>query len=294
MSKQTTTAPKLKTPKTLTPAGAIAALNEYAAERKKYFASLKSGKVAVIATLVIFTIVTLAFAPAVALAGLYIFADNGKKSGRADGNVYMRNGRTRGFKVPALVRNSYTMTQRGIFAVLSAAYRGLTPAEIDAWMNFSYQSSNRFGQAITIRGKQAYVALNANLIDTGNATLTSPPVLTDVPAIMTVSAVNMDASAGTMTFAFSASPTDANITHLLFATKPLSNGITRPSKSAYRLVDLVPSGSTTPYDFASAYITKFGAITSSAGNKVFIQLYGVQNNTGQKIPSVGASGVIVP
>src|SRR5688572_2899067 len=85
----------------------------------------------------------------VAHAILYIFAFNGKVSGRMDGNVLMRNGRGRGFSVPALVQNSYTMTARGRFSTFSTQYSGLLAAEILAWSNFEMQVSNRFGQAQT-------------------------------------------------------------------------------------------------------------------------------------------------
>src|SRR5262245_32873673 len=80
------------------------------------------------------------------LCMLYLWANNGKMSGRADGNVYMRNGRTRGFRVPSLVRNAYTSLVRSIFTGFSQAFSNLTSDQILSWDNFSYVKSNRFAQ----------------------------------------------------------------------------------------------------------------------------------------------------
>lgn len=224
-------------------------------------------------------------------AFLYLFGFNGKVSGRTGGNVYMRNGRGRGFTVPALVRNSYTMTARGIFAVLSASYRGLTTSEIEQWMNFSYDRSDRFGQSQVVRGKEAYIGLNTDLINVGYGPITAPPVLVAVPAINTASMTAV-AATGVITLTFTASPTAATVDHLVFATQPLSHGITRPSTSAFRLVQVIPGGTSSTFNISVAYAAKFGVITTAAGNKIFVQLYGVENTTGQKVPSVGMSAVI--
>lgn len=271
-----------------------ATLDQVAEAMKSYWKQNRE-KVALIALCFVAAAFSIAAATGSAsFAILYLFAFNGKVSGRMDGNVLMRNGRGRGFAVPALIRNGYTMTARGIFSVLSSAYRGLGSLTIDAWRAFTMDATNRFGQPIEVKGKDAYVRLNANLINIGQATITSPPVLAGVDSITDVSGLAMDASADTLTFSFSVSPTATGVSHKLFATRPLSAGITRPSASEFRQVDVVPSGSTTPYDFSTAYINRFGSINGQAGNKIFIQLFGVNETTGQMTPSVGASGVIVP
>lgn len=219
---------------------------------------------------------------------LYIFAFDGKVSGRMDGNVMMRNGRGRAFVVPALVRNNYTMTQRGLFSTFSSTYAGLTAAQVDAWRNFTIDITNRFGQAKIVRGKEAFVALNVNLAMVGSASISDPPVFVGVPAIVTL-AVTATAP-GTLALAFTATPTDADVAHLVFATAPLGNGITRPSASAYRLIDVIPPATATPFAAGAAYVAKFGNLI--AGDKVFVSLTAVDINTGQSTPSVAAFDVI--
>lgn len=280
-----------------------AQLEAAAAKRKEWFAKQKEKGEAILKKTYgklpfMFFLLLCAFslfsikASAIMTAGLYIFSHDGRFSGREDGNVLMRNNRTRKWVFPAIVRNAYTMTARGILSVLSSGYRGLSASDIASWLATEYTNSNRFGLANVVKGKNAYVGLNTNLVNIGVAPNTTAPAFSSVPGITAIPVVTMVASTGVQTFAFSPSPTDATVTHELYATKPLSAGITKPSKSAFRLIDIVPPGSTTPYNFASTYVAKYGAITTLAGQKVFLQLYAVNIVTGQRVPSVGASGVI--
>lgn len=221
------------------------------------------------------------------LALLYIFALDGKFSGRMDGNVLMRNGRGRAFAYPAVVRNGNTMTARGIFSIQSSTYASLTAAQVEAWRGFSINITNRFGQAKTIKGKECFIAINVNLTLVGGTVLTDPPVFVGVPAIETGALTAT--SPGTVALAFTPTPTNANVAHLIFATKPLGNGITRPSQSAFRFIDIIGTTTTSPASIGAAYVTRFGNFV--AGQKIFVQLTGVDVNTGQSTPSIGTSAV---
>lgn len=225
---------------------------------------------------------------------LYIFAFDGKMSGRMDGNVLMRNGRGRAFVVPALVRNSYTITARALFSQYSSSYSGLSAAQVAAWSDFSMNVSNRMGQAKTIKGKQCYVRLNVNLTLVGGTPITAPPTLTGVTTPITSGTLTAAAGAGTVSLAYSPTPTAASTIHLVFATKPLNNGITKPAKSAYRLIGTINAATGTPYNAATPYVNKFGTITGAAGQKIFMSLTAIDTTTGQAEPSVGVSCVIAP
>lgn len=223
------------------------------------------------------------------LAMLYIFANNGKLSGRADGNVYMRNGRARGFVVPSLVQNSYTQLQRVQLGLLSSGWSALTEAEQLSWINLSgLFRSNRFGVPKEVKGKSAYVLINMNLFNAGQALITTAPLLSEVASITDV--VPTATVAGQLlSLAYSPSPTGAGITHLVYATAPQRAGIYRPSNSAYRLIDVIAGGSATPYAAGAAYTAKFGAFI--AGQKIFVKLVGINNTTGQASPAALGSDV---
>ena len=233
------------------------------------------------------------FAPvagAVKLGMLYMYADNGKKSGRADGNVYMRNGRIRAMRVPSLVRNAYTMGVRSFFASLSAGFRSLTQSQINAWNGFSYSNSDVFGRSKEVKGKQAFVGLNQNLNNIGAATIDNPPVSVATGA-QDVDTVDISVGDAEITLGGIGAPI-GGCTNLLFATSPVSAGVSRPSKSAFRIFYNTTNLSTpTASQLYTAYVTKFGE--PAEGKKIFFAIQGINNTTGQSAPGRVISNVVV-
>lgn len=231
-------------------------------------------------------------APRAIIAMLYQIADNGLKSGRASGNVYMRNGRVRKMVVPSLVQNGYTTPVRSLLSQLSSAWNALTQAERDSWINSSsFFRSNRFGTSFSLKGKQLYVALNANLVNTGVAPVNECPLPADVPGITELT-ITADDSANTLSLAFTPDPTDANVNHLVYATAPLSAGVNRPSSSAFRLIQLIGTAEVSPVNASASYIAKFGAFPT--GSKIFVKLIPVNATTGQAGAAIVADTIVVP
>lgn len=212
-------------------------------------------------------------------AMLYMIAENGKKSGRADGNVYMRNGRIRGMAIPTLVRNAYTSIARNGFGSLSAAFRSLTQAQIKSWnASTGFFKSDRFGRPIAITGKALFNMLNGNLQDIGLPAIDNPQVAAAVDGITSFD-LTIDFSALTAEIDFLPDPTAANVVHKVFATAPLGPGISRPGSSQYRLISRIASAAAAPFNMQAAYLTKFGQ--PPVGSKVFVKLVPVNNVTGQ-------------
>lgn len=236
--------------------------------------------------MVLLAVIAWAFAPfvtAAKLSMLYLIADNGKKSGRADGNVYMRNGRVRGFKVPALVQNAYTGTARSLLALFSSGWAALTQSERDTWLNVTNVfKSNRFGQQIPVKGKELFVQRNTNLNYIGASTISTYVDSEGVAgSLLTDGAVTV--TAGLITTAnivFDPSPSDATVKHLVYATATLPAGVSRPKGSAYRLIGVMDASETSPFDVASMYTTKYGAI-AAVGQKVGFKLVPINVTTGQ-------------
>ena len=219
-------------------------------------------------------------------AMLYSIADNGRKSGRADGNVYMRNGRVRGMRVPALVRNAYTATARGIFSSFSSGWASLTSAQQRAWIDFIGFTSDRFGRQVEVKGKTAYVRLNVNLANTVQAAITDPPIDTAVESVI-LTAVTIDLSDTSMEVAYDA--TVAGKAYIM-ATAPLRSGIYRPSQSAFRLIGTFDPTAAGPVDVWTSYVAKFG--TPPVGSKIFVQVVNV-NLGGIASPRTQSDGIVV-
>lgn len=250
----------------------------------------KKGVLAMIGfTLLILSLVVFTHTGHFSEALLYIFANNGKLSGRADGNVYMRNGRVRGFVVPSLVQNTYTQTQRVQLGLISAGWRALSNSDQLSWNNLAgLFRSDRFGNPVEIKGKAAYVLLNMNLFNIGAAPITTAPALVDVPCI-TDATLTATVIGQINSLAFTPTPTSAVMDHLIYATAPQGAGIFKPSQSKYRLVTVLPNTTASPFVFSAAYTAKFGAFV--AGQKIFVKIIGINNTTGQASPALQVSDI---
>lgn len=223
---------------------------------------------------------------------LYMIAENGKKSGRADGNVYLRNGVIRAMAIPRLVQNGFTSAARSAFGQLSAAFRSLSQANQNLWINTKgFFKSDRFGRPVEITGKALYNMLNGNLIDIGVAPISVPPLPAAVKGITSLT-VSADVSSVAMDLDYDPTPTDAGVIHKIFATAPQGSGINRPGKSIYRFIGLLPAGTATSFDIWSMYVAKYGA--PAAGFKVFVKLVPVNSTTGQAGAAILASTTVVP
>lgn len=227
-------------------------------------------------------------AGAAKLSMLYLLGDNGLKSGRASGNVYLRNGRIRQFRVPRLVRNLFTSTARAVFGSFSSLFKGLSPDQIAAWNNYFGTASDRFGRAIEVTGKQAYIRLNALITSVGGTPIDIPPGLVVAPdptlniAIGTLSALAFSVE-------YDINPTGA--TTQIWATRGLSPGVTRPGKTQFRLIGTIDTSVTAPANINAAYAFRFGVKVS--GTQIFIQMKVIDATTGLASAITQSAGQIV-
>lgn len=225
-------------------------------------------------------------------AMLYLIADSAKKSGRAGGNVYMRNGRIRSFTVPSLVQNEATSTQRNNFSQFSTAWNALSAADQVSWNEATgYFKSDRFGQAIPLVGKELFIALNRSLFNVGNPQIDTAPLPGSVPAIDSLVVTASTAAGGSLTVTYSPDLTPGGGNFIkVFATAQLSPGTFRPGKSKYRLLMVLDDTATSPESIFTQYVARHGALV--AGRKIFIKLVGVNGTTGQQSSGIIASDIV--
>lgn len=227
------------------------------------------------------------------IALLTLMPDGEAKSGRSGSVVYQRNGVRRNFVVPALVQNDFTQPVRSSFSINTSGFRDLTQGQIGAWNaaapHFNY--IDRFGRVKPFpSGIALFNSLNRNLFSAGQSPITDPPTPEGVPAIDRMSIV-ADESAQTLTITYTPTPTDGSVTHLVFATKGLSPGVSRARKSDFRLIDTIASGAASPFAGGADYTAKFGPIVQ--GQKIFVKLRPINNTTGQAGAEIVASTVAV-
>lgn len=190
-------------------------------------------------------------------------------------------------------RSSGQTNQRQILSALSAQWRGLTEAERTAWnsASASFPQTDSLGQTIFLTGAQLYVRLNANLIVIGQAAITSPPSPVSFD-VLTFTSITADASAGTIALAFS--PTvPTGFTMVVRATPPVSAGKSFIPSSAFRQIAAVAAAQTSPQAMGTPYTAVFGAITGATGQKIFFELFLVDNASGLAGIPVRGSGIVV-
>lgn len=212
--------------------------------------------------------------------------------------VYTKN------KAGASIRNRTTpinrrsvgqTAQRQQLSSFSSGWRGLSQAERDGWNSAaaSFPQQDNLGQTIFLTGAQLYVRCNLNLLLIGQSPITGAPTPTSFP-VLALGAIVSDASSGTLTVAFTATPVPAGFSLVFRATAPISQGKSFVGQSAFRFIDFAAAAATSPENLAAAYIAVFGAITSKAGQKIFVEAFYVEDATGLAGIPVRGFVIIVP
>jgi len=204
------------------------------------------------------------------IAMLVLLPEGQIRSGKSGSVVWNKNGVVKKFRKPSVVRNTYTSLVRGSFQTLSSGFRTLTATQIAAWNAFSLPSKNRIGNTTTRSGKRAYIALNQNLVLTSQSPLVVPPVLTGAQAVELITLI---ASGISDTMSLTYTPVTAGVA-MIYATAGQSAGITKPSKSKFRLIGVVDLTVASPVSLTSAYHAKFGTINS--GESYFIEVRNIE------------------
>ena len=223
----------------------------------------------------------------VAIIGYLALLPEGQiRSGKSGSVVWNKNGVVKKFRKPSVVRNTYTSLVRGFFQTFSSQFRTLTSDQIAAWNAFSLPSRNRIGNITTRSGKRAYIALNQNLGLTGQTTLDTPPVLTGAEAVELISVV-VNATLATLLLAYT--PVGSGLA-MVYATAGQSTGITRPSKSKYRLIGTVDFTVVSPVSLHTAYVAKFSAL--AVGQNYFFEIRNIAA-TGERSAITAISGTSI-
>jgi hypothetical protein len=208
----------------------------------------------------------------------YIIADNAKKSGRASGNVYMKNNVIRGFTMPANPQTPPQSVQRSNFGSLSGDWNSvLTDDERIAWNNFVISGFDRLGLPVSVSGKQAYVLLNRNLFNAGASPIVDPPVGRG-PTAPTDLGLTAVAPATTFQLAWTTGAIPANTSWLVFATTTFSPGTYRPGKSKFKLITVLATGTATPALLHAEYNAVFGNLVTDGS--VFARVVAINTLTG--------------
>jgi hypothetical protein len=184
-------------------------------------------------------------------------------------------------RVTPINRKSSAQTlRRQQLASYSSQWRGLTQAQRDGWNSgaANFPQTDNLGQTIFLTGEQLYVRCNANLVLTGNAAITDCPTPASFE-VLAFTSLTVSAGGGTLSLAFS--PTvPAGFELVVRATAPVSAGKSFVSDSAFRFIQSVAPAATSPQALGVAYALVFGSIANAEDQKIFVEMFLVEQVSG--------------
>lgn len=199
-------------------------------------------------------------------------------SGKIGGTVYARNkggSYSRTWVVPTNPQTTRQNNQRNLLATKSAAWRGLSDGERDAWASWAGDNPilDRVGNSIVLSGAQAYNKININRTNAGDAaTQADTPAAASFTADIIDTSSNLQIEIGAALFqVYLSSGAAADQVLFTWACRPVSAGVTNTS-AIERLVEVVTlTGADVSNGYYSIYtnfVDYFGTITGKSGFRV--------------------------
>lgn len=193
--------------------------------------------------------------------GLLSSAASGKLGGvvasRNRGGSYFRH-----HAIPVQPRTPSQTLNRAQLAAFSAAFKGLTSAQIAGWnaLGSTVTLKSALGTSYNPTGQQLFVSCNRHLASIGITTqLSDPPSIPSIPALttFTVTPHYTDDVLDYLALAYTPS-LDASFGILLRATAAQSTGRTFLGKSAFRTLKGYNPSTGLPTDIGTVYTDVFG------------------------------------
>jgi len=200
--------------------------------------------------------------------GTAVFAKN-------RGGAYVRS-----LVIPFNPQSAAQQEARSLVTQFSQQWPTLTQAQILAWNNAapSFAGTNVFGETVEPSGINLFVGVNCNIIIGAGTAITAPPVSAGTQSGLTT-ACAMSISGASLTVTNSDSSVNAGSAFVVEATAPLSPGISNAG-SLFRRITVFENPDTTSENSYVNYTQKYG--TPTAGKKVFVRTYWINQATGEK------------
>ena len=191
---------------------------------------------------------------------------------------------------PVNPQSTAQQAQRNKLATNSAAWRGLTEAQRQSWIDgaINFPTTDIFGNSKILSGQALYVKLNNNLGRIGAALISTCPTPVAIPAL-SITGVVADDSANTVVIT-ATTPVPAGFAMAVNATPNVGAGKSFV-KNLYRSVQNFAAAAAGPFDISTAFVALFG--DPVIGNKVFVQCFYISTTTGQAGIPVSAMTVVV-
>lgn len=211
--------------------------------------------------------------------------------GKLGGQVFSKNRSGAYIRTKVTPSNPQTQAQaqvRSNLATLSTGWNSLTAAQIAQW-NASvddWASTDVFGDIKKPTGKNLYVKLNVNLLNSGQSIVATPPAKIELPAL-----VDIDAVLDTDNYALDINglPIFADGVYQIEACAPVSRGVNFV-KNKFRVIAYRTQATAVPADIAQDYIAKFGSVEDA--ENIFFRIRAIGENGQAGVPLVVKATIV--
>ena len=235
-------------------------------------------------------------------SGVAITGGTGRLNSSLGGSVLLSNGVVRNYVTPTNPQTAQQTLYRNLFQFMTSAWKGLTAGQKDAW------ESARTTDAWTVTdpftgttrpfssAKALFIYVNTNL-SIANSAVGSPAVSQVTPPAQAafeaigLTSITITAAAGTVAVIYTGTIADSFISYRM--TQPVSPGNMKLTSVKSLLRSIGVNNAVTPQALGTEYVAVHGAITGTAGQKVFYVLELINGVTGQRTPLATGSTVIV-
>ena len=177
--------------------------------------------------------------------------------------------------LPVQPRTASQVAQRARLTSQSAAWRGLTAAQILSWNAFalSFTVVNSLGQTINLTGHQSFIKVNTVNLLNGTATTPTPPAL---PSFVAATVTGVTAVAATPLIALQGTNPAAGTLFMIFSSPQVSPGLT--FNGQYRYLGTQQVFTTGAMSIQTIWAAKWGTLI--VGKKIFVKV--VQSQAGMQ------------
>lgn len=201
--------------------------------------------------------------------------------GKVGGQVFSKNRAGAYIRTKVTPSNPQTSAQaqvRSNLATLSTGWNSLTVNQISQWNSSveDWTSTDVFGDIKKPTGKNLYVKLNLNLLNSGQDVINTPPAKIEIPSLVDV---DVDVVTATNTLEIDGLPVFADGVYQIEACAPISRGVSFV-KNKFRVISYETQATAGTVNVSTAYINKFGSVANAENIYFRIRAIGANGQAG--------------
>lgn len=228
---------------------------------------------------------------------IYILAPSTDRPLGADGgSVFQRSGNSFAIRKrakPVMKRTEKSTAVRNRFESVSSTWRTFSGTDQDTWSDEApnYPRTNSLGDSYDLTGFNLQMGSNINRIGLGLAPISAIPAGNACP-VYVAQLIDADNSLLQVVFIIDPDPVPAGFYLNVFASAPVSPGVTFINIEAMKFVTRFDPSTTTIQNRYTEYSAVHGPAPYIVGNKIFVAMQMIEAATGQQCAIVYGFGYV--